>query len=86
VVPVLARNAKEAAYLALLSYPRPKDGKLIVQELDSYDADATISEFVLAKRSCRKCGCTEQRACKPGDAVMPCHWVEWDLCSSCRVQ
>ncbi len=33
------------------------------------------------ERKCRKCGCTEKRACvKEGT---PCHWVERDLCSAC---
>ena len=35
-----------------------------------------------AERSCRGCGCTEARACVDTDGV-PCHWVEWDLCSVC---
>lgn len=30
-------------------------------------------------RSCRECGCTDDRACTP-----PCWWVEQDLCSTCR--
>ncbi|HMM26040.1 MAG TPA: hypothetical protein PKA36_14715 [Pseudoxanthomonas mexicana] len=30
------------------------------------------------RRSCRKCGCTQSRACAGG-----CHWVEYDLCSAC---
>lgn len=29
-------------------------------------------------RICRKCGCTEYRACEGS-----CYWVEEDLCSSC---
>ena len=31
-------------------------------------------------RSCRKCGCTDERACPNG-----CWWVEADLCSRCAV-
>lgn len=31
-----------------------------------------------AERACRKCGCTEARACAGG-----CSWIEWDLCSRC---
>lgn len=27
---------------------------------------------------CRKCGCTDERACDGG-----CHWIEPDLCSAC---
>jgi hypothetical protein len=30
-------------------------------------------------RSCRKCGCTDSRACPSG-----CYWVEADLCSACH--
>lgn len=33
------------------------------------------------ERACRKCGCTDTRACVT-DAG-PCHWVEDDLCSAC---
>ena len=33
------------------------------------------------ERGCRKCGCTETRACVT-DGVA-CHWVEEDLCSAC---
>jgi hypothetical protein len=29
-------------------------------------------------RACRKCGCTDARACPGG-----CWWVEYDLCSAC---
>lgn len=29
-------------------------------------------------RSCRVCGCTDERACEGG-----CRWVEADLCSAC---
>lgn len=31
-----------------------------------------------ARRHCRKCGCTDDRACEGG-----CYWVENDLCSRC---
>lgn len=30
------------------------------------------------ERSCRVCGCTDERACPGG-----CYWVEPDLCSRC---
>jgi hypothetical protein len=30
------------------------------------------------RRSCRVCGCTNQRGCPGG-----CYWVDKDLCSSC---
>ena len=32
----------------------------------------------MTERKCRKCGCTDDRACNGG-----CYWVEEDLCSSC---
>lgn len=31
-----------------------------------------------ARRACRECGCTQNRACPGG-----CWWVEPDLCSAC---
>lgn len=31
------------------------------------------------ERSCRICGCTDDRACQP----FGCYWVEPDLCSAC---
>lgn len=30
-------------------------------------------------RRCRRCGCTEEKACAAG-----CYWVEQDLCSECH--
>ena len=30
-------------------------------------------------RTCRVCGCTDEKACPGG-----CHWVEPDLCSKCN--
>ena len=33
-------------------------------------------------RTCRVCGCTEDKACIT-DGV-PCHWIEKDLCSACE--
>lgn len=32
-------------------------------------------------RKCRKCGCTDRRACLVLD--VPCCWVAEDLCSAC---
>lgn len=32
-----------------------------------------------AVRTCRSCGCTDERACLGG-----CWWVEVDLCSTCQ--
>lgn len=40
-----------------------------------------------AERSCRECGCTDDRACifegRPGVGTAVCSWVEDDLCSAC---
>lgn len=38
-----------------------------------------------AVRTCRVCGCTDDRACYPGKGpfAVACHWVELDLCSAC---
>lgn len=33
-------------------------------------------------RKCRKCGCTENQACRMGDGGR-CRWVAPDLCSAC---
>jgi hypothetical protein len=33
-------------------------------------------------RTCRKCDCTEDKACIGNDGL-PCHWVSQDLCSVC---
>ena len=33
-------------------------------------------------RTCRSCGCTDDRACI-NDGGVPCHWVDYDLCSAC---
>jgi hypothetical protein len=34
------------------------------------------------ERACRKCGCTQNRACYSIECGA-CWWVEWDLCSEC---
>lgn len=49
--------------------------------LEVRDANGTVLTRlrVDGQRSCRVCGCTDDRACQP-----PCSWVEPDLCSSCR--
>ena len=86
VYAVLAKDAKDAAYLALLSHPAPRSGKIIVQSRDNPDATPEVTEFVMADRACRVCGCTEQRACKSPGGIRNCSWVAWDLCSSCRAQ
>ena len=36
---------------------------------------------VFARRRCRVCGCTNNRACPGG-----CSWVAIDLCSRCAVE
>lgn len=35
-------------------------------------------DSVFDVRTCRVCGCTDDRACPGG-----CYWVEEDLCSAC---
>lgn len=32
---------------------------------------------------CRVCGCTNDRCCRSLSNMVPCHWVESDLCSAC---
>ena len=44
---------------------------------DVLDVSSQIRAF-FAVRSCRVCGCTDNRACAGG-----CCWVEYDLCSAC---
>jgi len=39
--------------------------------------------MVKKERTCKKCGCTEERACRTKDG--PCYWVADDLCSECLV-
>jgi len=34
-------------------------------------------------RRCRECGCTETTPCIDPDTLLPCHWVEHNLCSVC---
>lgn len=37
-------------------------------------------------RACRKCGCTERKACIEFDSKglgWPCYWVSADVCSAC---
>ncbi len=53
---------------------------IYVRTLAQKDQEAAaVSES--QKRKCRKCGCTNDKACKTEDG--PCHWVEPDLCSAC---
>ena len=40
--------------------------------------DDGVTRLRFAERKCRKCGCTEDRACSGG-----CCWMAWDLCSAC---
>lgn len=39
---------------------------------------------LLPIRSCRICGCRDERACVTNG--VPCHWVGPDLCSSCAAE
>lgn len=40
-----------------------------------------MSEAAVQVRTCRSCGCTDERACPGG-----CTWVEADLCSACAIR
>lgn len=44
--------------------------------------DHAPSETIVAARTCRDCGCTDERACMDGD--QPCSWIAPDLCSACE--
>lgn len=37
-----------------------------------------LTPSLVRLRSCRRCGCSDDRACDP-----PCSWVDVDLCSGC---
>lgn len=47
--------------------------------------DGTMSNF--DEQACRVCGCTDDdcSGCVERTGV-PCHWVDWDLCSACDVR
>ncbi len=42
-------------------------------------ADKKSSTHPKKKRTCKRCGCTDARACRGG-----CYWVARDLCSRCE--
>jgi hypothetical protein len=46
--------------------------------LGQYVIRGGVRHRVRIPRRCRKCGCTQERACPGG-----CSWVAWDLCSRC---
>jgi hypothetical protein len=37
-----------------------------------------------AVRTCRVCGCTDNRACVDAATGDACYWVDKDLCSACE--
>lgn len=41
------------------------------------------SNVVRKERACRRCGCTQNRACEDDRMIDACCWVEADLCSAC---
>ncbi len=43
----------------------------------------TRRAMLCAPRSCRRCGCTEDRACWDKRLKTPCAWAEQELCSAC---
>lgn len=44
---------------------------------------ATVSGETTIVGVCRRCGCTEERACFDQHLDGPCCWAEPDLCSAC---
>jgi hypothetical protein len=58
-------------------------GKVHLQASDNNVMIPAVPHFLdlasYKKRTCRICGCTDDRACPGG-----CHWVEKDLCSACK--
>lgn len=48
--------------------------------------EVEINHEVEEERSCRVCGCTDLdcRSCIEATGE-PCYWIEWDLCSRCRI-
>ncbi len=59
-------------------------GEIRVKEMPPGGFLRTRQDFILVLqneqevRTCRECGCTDERACPGG-----CSWVEEDLCSAC---
>lgn len=43
--------------------------------------EEAVEGEIEGKRSCRCCGCTNEKACGFG-----CYWVERDLCSACKTK
>lgn len=54
---------------------------IVLREALAFLAEHLHIQVFEAERQCRKCGCTEERACPP--PAGPCFWVEYDLCSAC---
>jgi hypothetical protein len=58
----------------------------VIAAIDAWYAEAASPDDVAgiespAIRTCRNCGCTDERACMDGGE--PCSWVDTDLCSAC---
>lgn len=64
-----------------LGHPRPGAQFVDVRQAPISPTDVGLPIDGPA-RSCRVCGCTEFDACIDRNGV-PCHWIEWNLCSRC---
>jgi hypothetical protein len=59
-------------------HPTPAAGPAKTGTLNGGGSWEQLSMFEPPVRTCRRCGCTEERACVGG-----CWWVQDDLCSAC---
>jgi hypothetical protein len=64
---------------ALANYQRFKFDVIAGLDQD-FDINIDVSKYI---RSCRVCGCTDDKACL-GDDGNPCYWIEDNLCSACQ--
>lgn len=74
---ILANDAKDAAFQALVASPAPPSGVVTVISR-TLDGETDKLRLLISERRCRVCGCTENHACTGG-----CCWMAWDLCSAC---
>lgn len=72
-------NVEDAAAAAFAASLALAERSKTMPAVFAVTGDGGVWEFKLADRKCRKCGCTEERACTPGG----CCWMAWDLCSRC---
>lgn len=49
--------------------------------MSALELELAGGDVVAGETRCRRCGCTDQRACTT--PYGPCYWVEQDLCSGC---